>query len=385
MSDVVLFPGEPALAWRKSDLDAFLMWASEIKASDIVLGSGVKPRISLFGRWRAVGARRVETQSSMIPILIETSRAQDAWARLQGGEAMDYAYEVALPGTPWKKLRFRVNATACRDGLGVGASIIFRTIPGVPPKIADYGIEPELERHCYPNNGLVLVTGVMGMGKSTFLSAILRQIIETTDRKVDTYEAPIEFDLSALNDLSAHGGFVTQSEIGLHLKSFKDAPRNSTRRAANVVLYGEARDPETVGGMVEQAEIGTAVYATAHTPSVALTPGRVINVFPSDDQPSMQAGFLSAIRLIVQQRLLKTRDGKRAAVREWLAFDDTMRKDLLAMPVSQIYSYLEERVQDSGMPLLRSAERLLADGLLLEEDVAQIRVEKRTEHEKLRA
>jgi defect-in-organelle-trafficking protein DotB len=373
-----LFPGEPALAWRRGDLDAFLLWAADRGCSDIVMSSAIRPRVRLQGRWWQAGVRPIETQATMVPMLIESSRAQDAWARLQGRQFLDYAYEVALPGMPWKKRRFRVNATACRDGHGVGVSLVFRTIPDLPPKIADLGVPEALVKELYPGNGLVLVTGVMGSGKSTTLSAVLREIVEVTDRFTITYESPIEFDLMALNDLAQNGAFVVQSEIGSHLERFEDAPKNSTRRAADVVLYGEARDRATVGGMIEQAEVGTAVYATAHTPSVAATPGRVINVFPSEDQPSMAAGFFGAIRLIVQQRLLKTPEGGRVAVREWLAFDDSMRKDLMGMPLSSVYHYLEEQTHKKGMPLLRAAETLYAEGRVLEEDIEQIRAEKRT-------
>ncbi|NNM65064.1 MAG: Flp pilus assembly complex ATPase component TadA [Burkholderiales bacterium] len=379
MTDGLLYEREPALAWRRDDLDAFLLWAADLGASDIVLTSGIKPRVRLHGRWLRVGVRTVETQASMVPALIETTRAQDAWARVQGREFMDYAYEVPLPGTPWKKRRFRVDATACRDGNGVGLSIVFRTIPSLPPRMDDLGIEAQLRGALFPNNGLVLVTGVMGSGKSTTLAAVLREIIETTDKHVLTFEAPTEFDLMSLNDTTGAGAFVVQSEIGLHLSSFDVAPKNSTRRAADVVLYGEARDPETVGGMIEQAEVGTAVYATAHTPSVAATPGRVINVFPSDDQPSMAAGFLGAIRLIVQQRLLKTCDGKRVAVREWLAFDETMRTEMLSMPLSGLYAYLDRKVHECGMPLLRSAKRLFDAGIIEETEYVQIVAEKRLE------
>lgn len=375
----LLYPAEPPLAWRRADLDAYLLWASDAGASDIVMSSAIRPRLRLQGRWRQAGVRHIETQASMVPLLIETTRAQDAWARLQGREFLDYAYEVPLPGTPWRKRRFRVNATACRDGNGVGVSLVFRTIPDLPPRIADLDVPDALVKELYPGNGLVLVTGVMGSGKSTTLSAVLRELAETTDRFIITFEAPIEFDLMALNDQAENGAFVVQSEIGLHLGRFEDAPKNSTRRAADVVLYGEARDRATVGGMIEQAEVGTAVYATAHTPSVAATPGRVINVFPSEDQPSMAAGFFGAIRLIVQQRLLKSPQGGRVAVREWLAFDDGMRKDLMGMPLSKVYHYLEEQTQRKGMPLLRAAEALYAQGRVIEEDLEQIRAEKRME------
>ena len=384
-SPPLLFEGEPSLAWRIEDLHNLLRWAAERKASDIALTSGILPRVRIHGRWTVVGRHVVEAQSSLIPLLAETFRSPDAWARLQGREFLDYAYEVPTPGQVWLKKRFRVNATACRDRSSIGLSIVMRTIPDEPPRLSDMDLPQALRDVLFPNNGLVLVTGVMGSGKSTLLSAVLREIVEVTDKHIITYEAPTEFDLMALNDKSQSGAFVVQSEVGMHIKSFRDAPVNSTRRAADVVLYGEARDPETVGGMIEQAEVGTAVYATAHTPGVSSTPGRVINVFKAEDQPSMAAGFLGAIRLIVQQRLLKTPDGQRVAVREWLSFDDEMRKEMLGLRVADLYPYLEGKVHERGMPLLRSAEELYRQGRISESEIEQIRAEKKVEAAALEA
>lgn len=380
--DSMLFAAEPRTKWLPQDVDALLLWAAEIGASDIVLASGIRPRIRLHGAWRSVGNRPLETESSLRYILDEVTRSKDAWARLQGREFLDPSYEVAVPGDREKrKVRFRLNATACRDGADIGISLVFRTIPEVPPKLDALGVESDLRPFFFPNNGLVLVTGVMGSGKSTLLGGVMREIVETTDKHILTYEAPVEFDLMRLNDTTGSGAFVVQTEIGRHVESFKVAPKNSTRRAADVVLYGEVRDVETVGGMIEQAEVGTTVYATLHTPSVASTPGRIINMFPAEDKPSMSAGFLGSIRLIVQQRLLKTRDKKRCAVREWLAFDEGMRKSMLGMALADLHVYLDEQVERRGMPLLRSAQRLFDDGILLESELEQVEAEKRAERD----
>ena len=186
----------------------------------------------------------------------------------------------------------------------------------MPPVLEDLQVEPGILEHAFPSNGLVLVTGVMGSGKSTLLAAILRHIIEQGGRNVITYEAPIEFDFTTIPNA---GGPVSQSAIPDHLQSFLKATRNSTRAAPDVVLIGESRDPETLRGMIESAEIGVAAYSTVHTRSVPETLSRIINVFPVEERLQVSATLLSCLRLVVSQRLLPLPDGKgRTALREYL-------------------------------------------------------------------
>ena len=167
----------------------------------------------------------------------------------------------------------------------------------------------------------------MGSGKSTLLAAILRDIIEKGGRHVSTYEAPIEFDFDAIPN---PGGPVSQSTIPEHLKSFLTATRNSTRTAPDVVLIGESRDPDTLRGMIESAEIGVAAYSTVHTRSVPETISRIINVFPIGERLQITATLISSLRLIISQRLLPLADGSgRIALREYLAFTPEIREALL--------------------------------------------------------
>ena len=197
--------------------------------------------------------------------------------------------------------RFRGNATPVADGYSTGVKIVFRTIPSMPPALEDLNVEQGILDHAMPSNGLVLVTGVMGSGKSTLLAAILRRIIESGGRNVSTYEAPIEFDFDAVPN---PGGPVSQSTIPEHLKSFLTATRNSTRTAPDVVLIGESRDPDTLRGMMESAEIGVAAYSTVHTRSVPETLSRIINVFPFAERLQVTAAghFPTPAPLAGQQR-----------------------------------------------------------------------------------
>ena len=200
----------------------------------------------------------------------------------------------------------------------------------------------------------------MGSGKSTLLAAILRRIIEKGGRNVSTYESPIEFDFDAIPN---PGGPVSQSTIPEHLRSFLTATRNSTRTAPDVVLIGESRDPDTLRGMIESAEIGVAAYSTVHTRSVPETLSRIINVFPIAERLQITATLISSLRLIISQRLVPLPDNSgRTALREYLAFTPEIRETLLNTPLERLIPQAEELLSASGQRIQDAAKRAYAGG-----------------------
>ena len=264
------------------------------------------------------------------------------------------------------------------DGYSTGVKIVFRALPAMPPVLEDLQVEPGILEHAIPANGLVLVTGVMGSGKSTLLAAILRHIIEQGGRNVITYEAPIEFDYTTIPNA---GGPVSQSAIPDHLQSFLKATRNSTRAAPDVVLIGESRDPETLRGMIESAEIGVAAYSTVHTRSVPETLSRIINVFPVEERLQVSATLLSCLRLVVSQRLLPLPDGKgRTALREYLAFTPHIRETLLETPPERMISVCENLLGQHGQRIQDAAERAFAAGKIAKDNYLAILAERKKYH-----
>lgn len=259
--------------------------------SDLNLRSGLPAWMRLNGIWRKVTQRPITTDE-LLAALERLTKNNSVSALIKSGQS-DYDFAHEIEESRGVRRRFRGNATPVADGYSTGVKIVFRTIPSMPPALEDLNVEQGILDHAMPSNGLVLVTGVMGSGKSTLLAAILRRIIETGGRNVSTYEAPIEFDFDAV---PKPGGPVSQSTIPEHLKSFLTATRNSTRTAPDVVLIGESRDPDTLRGMMESAEIGVAVYSTVHTRSVPETLSRIINVFPFAErlQVASHAAFQSA-------------------------------------------------------------------------------------------
>ena len=355
-----IYEGEPiGSIWMLPDFDKLLLWAIGLKASDVMLVPKNPVWVRLHGSWVEVTRRPVGSEE--IEMLLDGMvRSNTGSSRIKGAEDVDATYEVR--SDRFTVHLFRVNGTGCRDAQSSGASVVMRINPALPPKLADLDPEPAIIEHGFPDNGLVLATGVMGSGKSTLLASMLRHIRENWARHIISYESPIEFDLSGV---PCAKGPCVQVEIPKNLSSFAKAPRNSTRRAVDVALYGEARDQETLHGMIEEAEIGVAVYSTVHTRSVAETPARILNVFPADMQNQVLATMLPSLRLIVQQRLVPRVDGRgRVALREILAFDAQMREKLMSTQSGALSLEIQKMVESAGQPLIEDATKKYGEGLI---------------------
>jgi defect-in-organelle-trafficking protein DotB len=360
--------------WTMEEMEGLMSWGRDQGMSDLVLSSSDHPWMRLGGRWRGLGPRRV-TLSGLTALLVRLTRNEAAGAMVTNGLELDFGCE--LPRGRGRRLRFRGNATAVADGWATGLSVTLRVLPDLPPDLDELGVEPELAGALFPDNGLVLVTGVMGSGKSTLLAAALRRLAERGGRHIATYEAPIEFDLAGL---PGRRGPVEQSEVPRHLGGFVAAARNVTRRAADAVLIGEARDPLTIRGLMEAAEIGVAAYATVHTRSVADTPGRIISVFDQAERAGLAAALLSALRVIVQQRLLPAVGGGRRAVREYLVFEGDLRASLQGIPLAGLGPAIEEMVRERGQSLEAATRREVELGRVPESSLAAVMAERGRRH-----
>ena len=318
----------------KNELSVLLTWAYLNGVSDIILSSDNPPCVLLHGNIVKIGYRNLGNQE-MLTLCNEISVG--GGSQVQSGHDVDFAYEIPNSDNT-HFYRFRANITG---SIG-GPALTFRSIPENPPTMEAYGVERELQKLLVFDKGLGLVTGSTGSGKSTLISALFRDRVVREPKNFVTYESPVEFNFYGLNGL----GLITQSDIPFALPDFKSAVRNSLRRAPHVVLVGEARDADTIDGMVTEVRTGHAVYSTVHTESVAGTIDRMIRVFPPDQWESARVAILDSIRVIVHQRLVPTVDGKRTALREWLAFDGEMKDELLSMPLSDITGFLNKAIRE---------------------------------------
>jgi defect-in-organelle-trafficking protein DotB len=320
--------------------------------------------VQLDGLWQAA-TRRPITTDELMATLDRMTHNNSASAMIKSN-AQDYDFLHLVEESRGKRLRYRGNATPVADGYSTGVKLTFRAIPSDVPQIGTLGVEQAILDNAFPENGLVLITGVMGSGKSTLIAAILREIIEKGGRNVATYENPIEFDLCGIPN---PGGPVSQSAIPEHFADFLRATRNSTRTAPNVILIGEARDPETMRGMIESAEIGVATYSTLHTRSVPDIFSRIVTVFPHEEQMRIAATLISSLRLVVSQRLYRHPSGKgRTALREYLAFTPDIREELLNTPLERLSAKAETLLQEHGRTMQQAAQNAYDEGLILREN-----------------
>jgi defect-in-organelle-trafficking protein DotB len=343
--------------------DRLLLWATDHGVSDVTIQAGNFVFVERYGRLAPVTRRRWTAAEAYR--CAQAIYGDNAPSQLARGEDIDCSYEI-LRGRH-DLARYRANLVAARAARERGLEITLRTIPTTPPTLDRLDLPADLRAHLVFEQGLVIVTGPTGSGKTTLLGAIVRHLLEQPDshRKIITYEAPIEFVYDLVPRSHA---LIAQHEIGDHIKSFAAGVRNSLRRKPMVILVGESRDAETIDAMILAAQTGHLVYTTAHTNSVPETLHRLVEPFPVQEREGRMAGVLESLRLIVTQRLVRTTDGRRTPVREYLHFT-TAEKDALAdAPFRQIARVARGLVRAKGRPLTTDLNALHVAGRISAEE-----------------
>jgi twitching motility protein PilT len=208
---------------------------------------------------------------------------------------LDYSFKAPGVGI------FRVNVFYQRHGL----SFVMRVLTEAPPELEKLNLPPICKAACSYANGLVLVCGPTGSGKSTTLAAMLNYINQTTKGHILTLEDPIEFQHDSKM------GMVNQRALGTHFPTFSSAMKAALREDPDVILIGEMRDAETVALALKAAETGHLVFSTLHTNSAAKTVDRIINTFPAEEQPQIRTVLSETLKVVISQRLIPSADKKR--------------------------------------------------------------------------
>ena len=214
----------------------------------------------------------------------------------------DLSYSLA------KRTRFRVNVFSQRGS----HSIVLRVIPNQIPTVADLGLPPQLNEIAHERNGIVLLTGPTGSGKSTTLAAIIRKMNEEKPIHIITIEDPIEYLHQSIK------ATINQREVGTDTQTFALALRAALRQAPKVILVGEMRDVETISIALEASETGHLVLSTLHTIDASKTIDRIVGVFPKNEERSIRTRFSQSFKWIVSQRLVPKIGGGRIAICEIL-------------------------------------------------------------------
>ena len=265
--------------------------------SDLNFSCGQKPQVEINGTLYSaspLGLGRLSAfQTEMIAMSLVRGNP-DAAAQLANNRTADLSY--ALPG----KCRFRVNIFQQRNSY----SIVMRVIPHEIPTFEALSIPEQLKEVCDIRNGIVLLTGPTGSGKSSTLAAIIDQINEKKAYHIVTIEDPIEF-------LHNHKkSTINQREVGADTKDFASALRAALRQAPKVILVGEMRDIETTEIALEAAETGHLVLSTLHTIDASKTIDRIIGLYPKNEEKVIRTRLAQTFRYIVSQRLVPRADGK---------------------------------------------------------------------------
>jgi twitching motility protein PilT len=272
-------------------IDALLAAAREAGASDLHVVSRRPMLLRLCGELLPRGGPLEEASVEQVVLPIVPERLRPV---LEEQGSCDFGLDRGEQG------RFRVNVARQRTGL----KACFRLIPPGVPTLASLGLPPEIEKATHHHQGLVVVTGPTGHGKTNTLAAIVDIVNRETKHHVITVEDPIEFVHPRKKAM------MSQREVGTHTQSFAAALKGSLREDPDVIVVGELRDTETVRMALAASETGHLVLGTMNTPSAAKTIDRLIDLFPPADQQQVRMTLAGGLHLIVSQRLVPAADGK---------------------------------------------------------------------------
>jgi twitching motility protein PilT len=268
-------------------------------------------------------------------------------------DELDFSFGIA------RLSRFRANMFRQRGAI----ALAIRQIPFEIRSFERLGLPPIVSTFSDRTNGLVLVTGATGSGKSSTLAALIDKINRERKVHILTIEDPIEFIHSHQSSM------VNQREVGSDTQTFGNALKYALRQDPDVVLIGEMRDAETIAAAITMAETGHLVFATLHSNSAAETFNRIVDVFPSDQQPQIRTQLASVLEGIITQQLLPKRGGGRALASEVLVVTNAVRALVREGKTHQIYSSMQAGGSHGMQTMNQSLLQLYMGGLVTREEV----------------
>lgn len=356
----LLYPREPS-HFEPRHIDDLLVFANHINASDITIQTGEPIIVEIYGRLHKITNRCLSNNE--VGELLNAIYGPNGTTQILRGEDLDTHFEVRPNRT--ERYRHRVNGVGCYVDGQQGIQITIRTIPSVPPSLESLNLPQHIVDAIAPNEGVVYITGATGSGKSTLLAAIIKKLAEDPDshRKILTYESPIEFVYDSVKKPTA---VISQSEIPKHLPTFAAGVRNALRRKPGLILVGESRDSETISAVLEAALTGHPVYTTLHSNGVPETIRRLVGSFSKEERIGRTIDIIETMRLVVWQRLVPSVDGRRIALREYLAFNEEIRDILLDSDPERITETTRKLVQTHGQTMRTEVDAAYNNKLISE-------------------
>ena len=317
----------------KEDFVKLIRSAVSNNVSDIHIRTNEKPCFRMRGDLIPIKTTpfTYEDVKSIAKILIKDEKVK---ASLDDVKELDGSFQVP------KVCRLRYNLLRYQSKMG----IILRIIDADVPTTEELGIPLIVNKIASTHNGLVLVTGATGSGKSSTLAAMINHVNRTKAVHILTLEDPVEYIHQSIKSR------ITQREIGEDTDDFAAALRSALRQDPDIILIGEMRDSETVSIALKAAETGHLVFGTVHTTDALNTVGRLISMFPPEEQDAVRARIADNLYATISQRLVKTKDGKgRVAAQEIMITSPGIKESIAdANKISEIYTYIKKGKNGSG-------------------------------------
>jgi len=319
------------------------------KASDLHVVAGSPPIFRIDGELVRYGETRLTPE--MTRALIFSLLNDEQRRKLEDEKELDFA--VSIQGLA----RFRANVFFQRGTV----ALAIRVIPYEIPSPKDLRVPEVALELIKKNQGLILVTGPTGSGKSTTLASLINVINETQSRHIITIEDPIEFLHRSKKSL------ISQREVHVDTKSFANALRSALREDPDVILVGEMRDLETIGAALTAAETGHLVFATLHTPTAPEAINRIVDVFPPHQQTQIRVQLAAVLEAVITQRLLPARLGKgtgkgRVLATEVLIGTPAVRNIIRENRIHELYSVMQTSQKEGMHTMNQSLYRLYREG-----------------------
>jgi len=364
------YPFEDGL--NGTTLRDFFVWCARQSVSDIHIQGGNNLVVGHHGRLRR--ASRFVLADDILSKLVDEVFNPEVRATVRGGRPVDRALQLDGDMSNryglerGERLRFRCNFVQATAGrLDTTLALTMRIIPWLIPDLTKMGIEDDLFEALLPANGIGLIGGITGSGKSTLLASTYRYCLDhDPDRKITTIEDPIEYIFGRAGDILE----PTQLQIGRDVASYGDGIRAALRRAPSIIGVGEMRDLDTLSAGVLAGQLGHFNLTTVHIHSPGEAIPRCLTLVPAEMRDATARDLLGVLQYIVVQKLLRTIDGKRQAVREYILFDDPLRAKLAGMPYMQWGQHIDSLIRLENRRIADQAWRLYQENRIDRRELA---------------
>lgn len=336
------------------DINGFLKKAVSIGASDVHLRVDERPMVRKDGKIIKIDMPLlseedlIEIVNILVPKTVKT-RANSAFD-------LDFSYEIKGVS------RFRVNLSR---QLGRSA-IVIRNVPYTIKKFEELNLPISIEQFARLNNGIVLITGPTGSGKSTTLASMIDYININYPKHIITIEDPIEFIFTNRKSV------VSQRQVEIDTPTFPDGVKYALRQDPDVILIGEIRDRETVISALKASETGHLVFATLHTNDAVQTVNRIVNMFDPQDRQYIRSQLAATLRGTIAQKLVNVKDGEgRYPACEILVSTPTVKDFIVKDELEQIYDLVKKGSFNDMLTMNMSLHKLVQKGIISEEEALE--------------